>query len=326
MPGQGGALRFTSVSVPASWHSELDAGPTRCFFSPPNETHVSAPQPAPRAHTRLSRSHGNERWPKSAREPQAQGSPAPGGRHLQEVNAGPANARPADVQEGAARSQARGLLARPESGKKGHVSPFCFARSRAAGSARFASARPRGHEKSRKRRRTKSHQARLPRVLSDLRKFPAARGRSRCDRSGRRPYTRARWRAQRVGTRSGAAHKTCSRNSGGRSRSGACFAHCLEISQITVIARLLIAIVRLYQRLISPVLVLFFGRACRFEPSCSRYAVACLEMHGAWKGSLLSLVRLCKCQPFHPGGVDPPPPPRTPPLVAVASERSTNGP
>jgi putative membrane protein insertion efficiency factor len=74
-----------------------------------------------------------------------------------------------------------------------------------------------------------------------------------------------------------------------------------------MLARLMIAIVRLYQRLLSPLL----GNVCRFEPSCSRYAVACLEGHGALRGSLLSVVRLCKCHPFHPGGHDPPPPSRS---------------
>lgn len=70
-----------------------------------------------------------------------------------------------------------------------------------------------------------------------------------------------------------------------------------------MLARALIALVRLYQLMISP----WLGRVCRFEPSCSRYAVACLESHGAGRGSLLSVKRLCKCHPFHPGGFDPPP-------------------
>jgi len=73
-------------------------------------------------------------------------------------------------------------------------------------------------------------------------------------------------------------------------------------------ARLFILLVRLYQRLLSPILNAF-GPLCRFEPSCSRYAVACLERHGALRGSLLSIARLCKCHPFHPGGYDPPPEP-----------------
>jgi putative membrane protein insertion efficiency factor len=72
---------------------------------------------------------------------------------------------------------------------------------------------------------------------------------------------------------------------------------------MSVIAHLLIALVRVYQITISPLL----GKVCRFEPSCSRYAVACLQNHGAMRGSLLSVKRLCKCHPFHPGGFDPPP-------------------
>ncbi|HEX8794338.1 MAG TPA: membrane protein insertion efficiency factor YidD [Polyangiaceae bacterium] len=75
-----------------------------------------------------------------------------------------------------------------------------------------------------------------------------------------------------------------------------------------MVARLLIALVRLYRRTLSP----FLGNVCRFEPSCSRYAIACLEGHGALRGSLLSIARLCKCHPFHPGGYDPPPPARLP--------------
>lgn len=70
-----------------------------------------------------------------------------------------------------------------------------------------------------------------------------------------------------------------------------------------MLVRGLIALIRLYQQIVSP----WLGRVCRFEPSCSRYAVACLETHGAGRGSLLSVKRLCKCHPFHPGGHDPPP-------------------
>ena len=73
-----------------------------------------------------------------------------------------------------------------------------------------------------------------------------------------------------------------------------------------MLSRFLIFLIRIYQRTISPLL----GNVCRFEPSCSRYAVACLETHGALRGSLLSAVRLCKCHPFHPGGIDLPPPPK----------------
>jgi putative membrane protein insertion efficiency factor len=72
-------------------------------------------------------------------------------------------------------------------------------------------------------------------------------------------------------------------------------------------SRALLALVRAYQLVLSP----FLGGRCRFEPSCSRYAAACIETHGACRGSLLSMLRLCKCHPFHVGGYDPPPPPRS---------------
>ncbi len=47
---------------------------------------------------------------------------------------------------------------------------------------------------------------------------------------------------------------------------------------------------------------------CRFHPSCSTYALAALETHGPFKGTLLAARRLVKCHPFHPGGLDPVPP------------------
>jgi len=72
-----------------------------------------------------------------------------------------------------------------------------------------------------------------------------------------------------------------------------------------VIARLLVGVVRLYQRLISPML----PPSCRFYPSCSAYAAAALERHGARRGSYLTARRLCRCHPFHPGGIDPVPDP-----------------
>ena len=76
-----------------------------------------------------------------------------------------------------------------------------------------------------------------------------------------------------------------------------------HVARDSRMAAFLIALVRAYQWLLSPLL----GRVCRFEPSCSRYAVGSLETHGALRGSLLSVKRLCKCHPFHPGGHDPPP-------------------
>ena len=61
--------------------------------------------------------------------------------------------------------------------------------------------------------------------------------------------------------------------------------------------------VRAYQALVSPMLL----PACRFEPSCSRYAVEALERHGAARGVWLSARRIGRCHPLHPGGFDPVP-------------------
>jgi uncharacterized protein len=65
---------------------------------------------------------------------------------------------------------------------------------------------------------------------------------------------------------------------------------------------LLIALIRLYQLTLSPLL----GPACRFEPSCSRYMVACLKKYGLFFGLARGLRRLSRCHPWHPGGYDPP--------------------
>jgi putative membrane protein insertion efficiency factor len=62
-------------------------------------------------------------------------------------------------------------------------------------------------------------------------------------------------------------------------------------------------LIRIYQLTISPLL----GPTCRFEPSCSRYAMACVESHGALRGGWLSLRRILRCHPWNPGGHDPPP-------------------
>lgn len=71
---------------------------------------------------------------------------------------------------------------------------------------------------------------------------------------------------------------------------------------------LLIGIVRAYRLLLSP----WLGGACRFEPTCSRYAIEALQRHGSLAGSYLALHRLARCQPWCNGGHDPVPaqPPR----------------
>ncbi|HEY6081232.1 MAG TPA: membrane protein insertion efficiency factor YidD [Polyangiaceae bacterium] len=71
-----------------------------------------------------------------------------------------------------------------------------------------------------------------------------------------------------------------------------------------MVARLLMALIRVYQRYCSPLL----GPTCRFHPSCSHYGHECLRIHGAARGSYLTLRRILRCHPFNPGGYDPPPP------------------
>ncbi len=61
--------------------------------------------------------------------------------------------------------------------------------------------------------------------------------------------------------------------------------------------------IRLYQRLVSP----FLPPACRFEPTCSEYALQAIEKWGVGKGCLLGLRRVVRCHPWNPGGLDPVP-------------------
>jgi putative membrane protein insertion efficiency factor len=89
-----------------------------------------------------------------------------------------------------------------------------------------------------------------------------------------------------------------------------------------MIARFLMLLIRAYRRLISPLL----GSVCRFEPSCSAYALECVRTHGAFRGTLLSLIRVCKCHPLHPGGFDPPPPPKTTTPLPVSPRADRHGP
>lgn len=70
-----------------------------------------------------------------------------------------------------------------------------------------------------------------------------------------------------------------------------------------IVARALVALIRVYQRFISPGL----PPSCRFHPSCSAYAVTALERHGPLRGSWLAARRIARCHPFHPGGIDPVP-------------------
>ncbi|PIS02014.1 MAG: membrane protein insertion efficiency factor YidD [Chlamydiae bacterium CG10_big_fil_rev_8_21_14_0_10_42_34] len=66
---------------------------------------------------------------------------------------------------------------------------------------------------------------------------------------------------------------------------------------------LVIFLIRFYQAAISP----FVGHCCRFHPTCSEYGVEAVKKHGAFKGSILTVRRICKCHPLHKGGSDPVP-------------------
>lgn len=76
--------------------------------------------------------------------------------------------------------------------------------------------------------------------------------------------------------------------------------------------RVLVLPIRFYQRFISP----YLPPTCRFHPTCSSYAVEALTVHGALRGSWLTVRRLGRCGPWHPGGLDPVPPKRVPDVAA----------
>ncbi|MBM3760584.1 MAG: membrane protein insertion efficiency factor YidD [Acidobacteria bacterium] len=66
---------------------------------------------------------------------------------------------------------------------------------------------------------------------------------------------------------------------------------------------ILIAILKIYKRVLSPML----PSACRFHPTCSVYAMEAIDRHGAMRGTGMAICRICKCHPFHAGGFDPVP-------------------
>ncbi len=67
----------------------------------------------------------------------------------------------------------------------------------------------------------------------------------------------------------------------------------------------LVLFVRAYQVVLSPLL----PAACRYQPTCSHYAIEALEKHGALRGSWLAIKRIGRCHPFRAGGYDPVPDP-----------------
>ncbi|MEC7354683.1 MAG: membrane protein insertion efficiency factor YidD [Planctomycetota bacterium] len=69
-----------------------------------------------------------------------------------------------------------------------------------------------------------------------------------------------------------------------------------------MLRRLAILAVRFYQRAISP----WLGANCRFHPSCSQYTIEAIEKYGVVRGILKGAYRILRCNPWNPGGDDPP--------------------
>ncbi|MGC6768546.1 membrane protein insertion efficiency factor YidD [Enterococcus sp. LJL128] len=67
-----------------------------------------------------------------------------------------------------------------------------------------------------------------------------------------------------------------------------------------MIGKLIISLVRFYQRFISPAL----GPRCRYHPTCSQYMLDAVQTHGGAKGGLMGVARICRCHPFVKGGID----------------------
>lgn len=70
-------------------------------------------------------------------------------------------------------------------------------------------------------------------------------------------------------------------------------------------SRLLVLLISAYRLAVSP----FLPHSCRFYPTCSAYAQQAIHEHGTLRGGLLSVRRIAKCHPWHPGGADPVPEP-----------------
>jgi len=68
-----------------------------------------------------------------------------------------------------------------------------------------------------------------------------------------------------------------------------------------IIRQLIVFLIKFYQKAVSP----YLGNNCRFHPTCSQYAIECFQIFPLHKALFLSIKRVLKCHPFHPGGDDP---------------------
>ena len=69
--------------------------------------------------------------------------------------------------------------------------------------------------------------------------------------------------------------------------------------------KILLLLIKAYRSFISPL----FPPTCRFQPTCSQYALEAISTYGTFKGGWLAIKRILRCHPFHPGGYDPIPTP-----------------
>lgn len=82
---------------------------------------------------------------------------------------------------------------------------------------------------------------------------------------------------------------------------------------------LVLKFINFYQYYISPFLRVYLNVNCRYYPSCSEYAKEVIRSYGVFRGSLLAIKRIIRCNPFSPGGYDPPP------VVETLRRRSEDG-
>jgi putative membrane protein insertion efficiency factor len=90
-----------------------------------------------------------------------------------------------------------------------------------------------------------------------------------------------------------------------RKNRAARFTHARGLARVPRL--LALALLVFYRFAVSPVLHLFFGPACRFEPSCSRFASEAIRNHGLLRGGVMALRRLARCHPWGSHGYDPVP-------------------
>jgi putative membrane protein insertion efficiency factor len=72
---------------------------------------------------------------------------------------------------------------------------------------------------------------------------------------------------------------------------------------LSLVQRIVLSVIRFYQRFISPLL----GSNCRFYPTCSHYMAEAIAKYGVVKGGWMGLRRIGRCHPWHEGGYDPVP-------------------